>query len=107
MRLFAGSLPTNEKGATTMKKARILVMAGIVGCFAFLGIDAAGAAGGGGESFCSNSGAPTGGAPDTFGNPGELISWIARNVGHSGTNHPGPFVAGACNPVFGTPPELP
>ena len=85
-----------------MKKLRVLLVAGIVTCFGLVGVAAAGASGGGGESFCSNSGAPTGGAPETFGNAGEIISWIAQNVGHSGTNHPGPTVAFACKPV--TPP---
>jgi hypothetical protein len=58
------------------------------------------AAGGGGASFCSNSGAPTGGAPQTYGNAGEIISWIAQNEGNGGSanDHPGPVVADACNP---------
>ena len=57
------------------------------------------AAGGNGASFCSNSGAPVGGAPATFGNAGEIISWIAQNVGHGKDNHPGPVVAAECNPT--------
>ena len=58
----------------------------------------AGASGGGGASFCSYSGAPVGGAPQTFGNAGELISWYAQHVGNSATNNPSGVVAGACNP---------
>lgn len=86
-----------------MKKIRILLMAAIVACFSLVGIEAAGAAGGGGESFCSNAGAPIGGAPATFGNPGELISFFAQNLGFSGTINPGTAVAEACNPT-GPPP---
>jgi hypothetical protein len=99
-----------------MMKIRILVMAAIVACFTLIGIDAAGAAGGGGQSFCSNSGPPTGGAPATFGNPGEIISFVAqlrlddtRGFELVGTPARGNLlsVADACNPVFGTPPEIP
>jgi hypothetical protein len=99
------------KGAT-LKKIRILLMAGVVACFTLVGIDGAGAAGGGGESFCSNSGAPTGGAPATFGNPGEIISFVGQlRVGDIrgfellGTPARGNLlsVADVCNPVFGTP----
>ena len=86
-----------------MKKIRILIMAGIVACFTLVGIDAAGAAGGGGQSFCSNSGAPTGGAPFTIGNPGELISFGAQVIGFDGTFNPGTGVADMYNPV-GPPP---
>jgi hypothetical protein len=91
-----------------MKKIRILLMAAIVACFSLVGIQAAGAAGGGGESFCSNSGAPTGGVtPETVGNPGEIISFFAQSVGFSGTVNPRGAVPSVCNPVFGTPPEIP
>jgi hypothetical protein len=76
----------------------------VVGTLAFASAPA-GASGGNGASFCSNSGAPTGGAPQTYGNAGEIISWIARNEGNGGSpnDHPGPVVADACNPVPGRP----
>ena len=99
-----------------MKKIRILVMAAIVACFTLVGINAAGAAGGGGESFCSNSGPPTGGAPATFGNPGEIISFVAqlrlddtRGFELLGTPARGNLlsVADVCNAQFGTPPPIP
>jgi hypothetical protein len=64
------------------------------------------AAGGGGRSFCSISGAPLGfdgthNPPP--GNVGEILSWVARNIGFSGEENPGrppevAFVIG-CNPT--------
>jgi hypothetical protein len=66
------------------------------------------AAGGNGRSFCSISGAPTGFDGDfnpSPGNPGEILSWVARNIGFSGEENPGqppevPFIIG-CNPTVG------
>lgn len=66
------------------------------------------AAGGNGRSFCSISGAPAGfdGDFDPFpSNPGEVLSWVARNYGFSGEENPGqppevPFIIG-CNPTAG------
>ena len=83
-----------------MKKIRILVIAGIVACFTLVGIGAAGAAGGGGESSCSDSGNPA-----TVSNIGEgTISVLAQDQTFSGdlnvgTNLGGdPLVASSCNP---------
>ena len=67
------------------------------------------AAGGKGTSFCSISGAPAGFDGDFHtsppGNAGELLSWVAQNIGFSGGENPGhpqevPFVIG-CNPNAG------
>lgn len=63
----------------------------------------AGAEGGNGASFCSNSGAPVRvpGGPvlgdfSTFGNPGEIISSVARGDGRPA--QPGQGVKAVCNP---------
>jgi len=82
---------------------RVLVVGGLLTATLVVASGPAGAAGGSGASFCSNSGAPTGGAPVTYGNPGEIIGWIARNIGNGQFNHPGPFVASFCNPTLGGP----
>jgi hypothetical protein len=60
--------------------------------------------GGNGASFCSNSGAPVR-APDgpvlgnfsTYGNSGEIISFVARGDGRP--ERPGQLVSLACNPA--------
>jgi len=63
----------------------------------------AGADGGNGASFCSNSGAPVRdqggpvlGDPSTYGNAGEIISFVAR--GDDSPAQPGQLVKLACNP---------
>ena len=63
----------------------------------------AGAEGGNGASFCSNSGAPVRvpGGPvlgdfSTYGNAGEIISSIAREDGTP--ERPGQLVSATCNP---------
>ena len=62
-----------------------------------------GAEGGNGASFCSNSGAPvrTPGGPvledfSTYGNPGEIISFVARGPGRP--DRPGELVSFFCKP---------
>jgi hypothetical protein len=83
-----------------MNKIRILVMSGIVACFTLVGIGGAGAAGGGGESECSDFGDPA-----TVGNVGEgTIRVLAQAQTFSGDLNPGtnlggdPLVASSCNP---------
>jgi hypothetical protein len=82
-----------------MKMIRILLMAGIVACFTFVGIGGAGAAGGGGKSPCSNFGNPATGT-----NVGEDFSLLAQTTGFSGELNPGPAISGdplaaaLCNP---------
>ena len=63
----------------------------------------AGAEGGNGASFCSNSGAPVRavGGPvlgdlSTYGNAGEIISSIAREFRQP--ERPGQLVSASCNP---------
>jgi hypothetical protein len=63
----------------------------------------ANAEGGNGASFCSNSGAPVRdpagpvlGDLSTYGNAGEIISFIARGDGRP--ERPGQLVNAACNP---------
>jgi hypothetical protein len=86
----------NERSIMTL---RLFTAVCIASAALVVGAHTASAAGGNGASFCSNAGAPVGGAPDEIGNPGELISWVAQNVGHGQDNHPGPFVASFCNPT--------
>ncbi len=83
-----------------LKRAAIVFFVGVV-----VGIvpSVAGAEGGNGASFCSNSGAPlrlpTGPVPgdfSTFGNAGEVISFVARGDGKP--MQPGQQVKAACNP---------
>ncbi len=63
----------------------------------------AGAEGGNGASFCSNSGAPVRlpGGPvlgdfSTYGNAGEIISFVAQGDGRPA--RPGQLVKAVCNP---------
>jgi hypothetical protein len=64
---------------------------------------------GGGTSYCSESGQPTGYDGDfdpAPNNVGEYVAWITQNVGLSASNNPGvgmpfvPFVID-CNPTAG------
>jgi hypothetical protein len=83
-----------------MMKIRIFVVAGIVACFTLVGISGVGAAGGGGESSCSDFGNPA-----TVGNVGEgTIRVLAQASSFSGDLNPGtnlggdPLVASFCTP---------
>lgn len=70
-----------------------VVVAGLVSTAAPAG------AAGGGASFCSNAGVPSGTLFFGFGSPGGYISDQARVVGHNAEWHPGPVVPYYCRPA--------
>ena len=82
------------------KRVLIVIVAGLVVAIA---PSVARAEGGNGASFCSNSGAPVRdpagpilGDLSTYGNAGEIISFIARS--DDKPERPGELVRLACNP---------
>lgn len=89
-----------------MRIRRLLLAIGACTFAALLPSTAALAEDGNGESFCSSAGAPAGfdGDFDPFpNNPGEVIAWIAQNIGNAGDSNPGnppyvPYVVG-CHPT--------
>jgi hypothetical protein len=83
-----------------MKKRAIVAGCALTAAAFAVPAGAAVADGGGGRSFCSESGAPFGTAPASYGNAGEIISWIARNEGFDpDLPAPGLQVAAVCNPT--------
>ena len=80
-----------------------VVIATVAGLAVAIVPSVASAEGGAGASFCSNSGAPVRdpagpvlGDLSTYGNAGEIISFIARSDDRPG--QPGQLVKMACNP---------
>jgi hypothetical protein len=71
-----------------------------LGAFAFAA--PAGAAGGNGASFCSNSGAPDGVVnpedPTTWANAGEVVSYLVPQSPFAPEDAPGKTVKAFCNP---------
>jgi hypothetical protein len=105
-RRSASSPPTRKDVTVTIR--RLLLATTTSALLTVVLTTGALAAGGNGRSSCSISGAPNGFDGDwdpAPGNVGEVLSWVARNIGFSGEENPGqppevPFIIG-CNPTAG------